>query len=559
MLKENDYEEKYFLDYLLNECNITHIVLDEAHGVVESSQDFRPKYKQLGILREYFPNINITCLTATATPSDVREIATSLGIQDTVTLIDHDLYRENLHYTVLRKTDEISQMMGLIRQFPKGTSGLIYCNTKDKCKQVSEYLNRQGFKSDFFYSTISKKEKERVLQEFLDGTIPIVCATSAFGTGINKAQPLYSKVLTPTGFISMGDIKIGDSVLSPDGSTTKVVEIHPQGIVPAYKITFTDGSSTVSSEDHLWNVRTWKEKYYNKPFKTLPLKDLADYKYKGRNKYEIPLVDCLNFTSEDLTIDPYLLGSMLGDGSFKKDSLVFTTADNFLLEELQKSLNDFSLSFKKYSEYSYGIISNKEKGKRRINLLLNEFKKLGLTDCIHENKFIPKCFLYTSIENRLALLQGLFDTDGCASGGGLRNSDSAISCIYVTKSKQLMDDVKFLVQSLSGTISIWEQNGSYYSYCKLPSKYSLFRLPRKKNKIIKSKSEPSRRIEKIERIEDTEMQCITLESKDGLYITDDFIVTHNCNVRFVLNLDTPSGISDLLQQVGRSRTRWRNK
>lgn len=204
LLKENEYEEKYFLDYLSTKCNITHIVLDEAHGVVESSQDFRPKYKQLGILREYFPEVNIACYTATATPSDILEITTSLGIQDTVKLIDHQLHRENLHYTVLRKTDEVCQMMGVIRQYPKGTSGLIYCNTKDKCKQVSDYLNKQGFNSAFFYSTISKKEKNRVLEGFLNGEIDIVVGTSAFGTGINKSNVRFVLNLdTPPGINDM--------------------------------------------------------------------------------------------------------------------------------------------------------------------------------------------------------------------------------------------------------------------------------------------------------------------------------------------------------------------
>lgn len=184
--------------------NITHIVLDEAHGVVESSQDFRPKYKQLGVLKEYFPDVNISCFTATATPSDILEITTSLGVNDTVSLIDHSLQRDNLHYTVLRKTDEIAQMMGIIRQFPKRTSGLIYCNTKDKCKRISDYLNSQGYKAEYFYSTISKKDKVRILEGFLNGTIDIVVGTSAFGTGINKPNVRFVlNIDTPDSFNSL--------------------------------------------------------------------------------------------------------------------------------------------------------------------------------------------------------------------------------------------------------------------------------------------------------------------------------------------------------------------
>lgn len=146
----------------------------------------------------------MSCFTATATPSDILEISTSLGVNESISLIDHSLQRDNLHYTVLRKTDEIAQMMGIIRQYPKGTSGLIYCNTKDKCKRVSDYLNSQGYKAEFFYSTISKKDKVRILEGFLKGTIDIVVGTSAFGTGINKPNVRFVlNIDTPDSFNSL--------------------------------------------------------------------------------------------------------------------------------------------------------------------------------------------------------------------------------------------------------------------------------------------------------------------------------------------------------------------
>lgn len=233
LLKENDYEEKYFLDYLVTKCNITRIVLDEAHGVVESSQDFRPKYKQLGILREYFPNVSIACYTATATPSDILEITTSLGIQDTVKLIDHKLHRANLHYTVLRKSDEISQMMGIVRQYPKKTAGLIYCNTKEKCKVITEYLNRQGYNAEYFYSTISKKDKNRILDGFLKNTIDIVVATSAFGTGINKPDVRFVlNIDTPGGLNDMVQ-QLGRS--GRDGEVSKCYTLYSPSDIQTLK------------------------------------------------------------------------------------------------------------------------------------------------------------------------------------------------------------------------------------------------------------------------------------------------------------------------------------
>lgn len=72
--------------------------------------------------------------------------------------------------------------MGILKKYPKGTSGLIYCNTKDKCKVMSDYLNKNGFNSAAFYSTIGKKEKSRILDGFINDDIKIVVCTTAFGT-----------------------------------------------------------------------------------------------------------------------------------------------------------------------------------------------------------------------------------------------------------------------------------------------------------------------------------------------------------------------------------------
>lgn len=185
LLRTNDYDELWFLDFLKTECSINHIALDECHAVVQSSQDFRPKYRQLGILKEYFEDIPFTCLTATATKDNIQEITSLLGMTD-YTVFDHHLYRPNLHQNVIRKIDEMYQLMSLLRQYTKTTTGLIYCNTREKCKEISDYLNKNGYNTAYFYSTIGKKEKKRILDGFIDGSISKIICTSAFGTGINK-------------------------------------------------------------------------------------------------------------------------------------------------------------------------------------------------------------------------------------------------------------------------------------------------------------------------------------------------------------------------------------
>lgn len=174
------------LVYLFEKCLISQIVLDESHCCVEASQDFRPKYKQLGILRDYFPDIPYTALTATANESDINEIAEILQLKENYNKFIHNLDRSNISYHVIKKTNETEQLERLLKSYPKNTCGLIYCNTKDKCQQVSNHINKLGYKSEFFYSTISKKEKRRIQEAFLKNEIDIVVATTAFGTGINK-------------------------------------------------------------------------------------------------------------------------------------------------------------------------------------------------------------------------------------------------------------------------------------------------------------------------------------------------------------------------------------
>lgn len=174
------------LCFLVGDCLINHIVIDECHAMVEASQDFRPKYKQLGILKEYFPIVPYTALTATASAEDIEEINSLISFKEDFNKFIHNLDRPNLSYHVVKKVDEVAQLMGVVTRLPKKSSILVYCNTRDKCKIVSDFLNKNGYKSDYFYSTITKSKKKQIQDDFLEGTLDIIVSTTAFGTGINK-------------------------------------------------------------------------------------------------------------------------------------------------------------------------------------------------------------------------------------------------------------------------------------------------------------------------------------------------------------------------------------
>ena len=161
------------------------------------------------------------------------------------------------------------------------------------------------------------------------------------------------------------------------------------------------------------------------------------------------------------------------------------------------------------------------------------------------NKFIPEDYLYNSIENRISLLQGLMDTDGWIQISKFRTNKGDTSQLhYCTVSKQLKDNFVFLIQSLGGICYVTEKQGKYkvkgekeykhtainYRICiNLPEEINqqIFKLQRKKERITSTKNKLNRTISSIKYMRDEISQCITIDSPNSLYLTDDFIVTHN--------------------------------
>lgn len=191
LLKLNEHEEYVWLNYFSESCTINHIAIDEAHSILEASQDFRPKYKKLKIVIDHFleHNIPVTALTATCSPSGIQEVMQSLDVKE-YQIYSHHLHRENLHFKSVLKVDEKIQLLQILKKY-KNSKGLIYCNTRNKCEIVSEYLNTLGKKTAYFHSTIKKSDKLKILNDILNGQIDCVICTSSFGTGVNIPDIRY--------------------------------------------------------------------------------------------------------------------------------------------------------------------------------------------------------------------------------------------------------------------------------------------------------------------------------------------------------------------------------
>jgi DNA repair exonuclease SbcCD ATPase subunit len=357
--------------------------------------------------------------------------------------------------------------------------------------------------------------------------------------GAGKAQPLTSKILTPTGWKLMGDMEVGDKIIGVDGKSYNITGVYPQGLKNIYRVILSDHSSTKCCEDHLWEItylNNHKSKktliFKTKELQTLYLKDNCKQKH---SKFFVPLLEqpVVFSCKEVVPINPYIMGILLGDGGLTK-SINFTTMDDQIVNYIKANIPDrYKLTSNKKMGYN---IVNKIRGFHKENIFITYLQNLKLFTHKSETKFIPNTYKFSSIENRIELLQGLLDSDGhCGKNRAYIE--------YSSKSKQLAEDVKELVQSLGGTCSIKFKNTSYtykgrkkFSfayrlYIKLPKYIIPFKLKRKLNNYNTHLSlNPLRTIQKIVLEDQEQAQCIMTDAPRGLYLTDNYIVTHNSSL-----------------------------
>lgn len=382
--------------------------------------------------------------------------------------------------------------------------------------------------------------------------------------GVGKFLTNDTLIYTEVGVKKMGDIIIGDKVIGSNGKSCNVIGVFPQGKKETYKITFNDGYSIIAGDEHLWSVSspnygknrkndrikkslilstkqmfeggeiTVKGEGYNKN-KTYKIETY--YKSpNGNNKWQIPIVEPIEFqNSIELPIDPYLLGLGLGDGSFKGKNIKFSVhKDDY--DELFSTFN---------------LKENKPQGNKRIGYINveNSLFELGLEHTRSHNKFIPNMYKYSTIEDRLSILQGLMDTDGHCM---LSKKGTFCGTEFSTISEKLCDDVAEIVHTLGGICrkksrrSYYKKDGvkiecnvSYRLNIKLPSGMNPFRLKRKSDRYNEPKKYPTGRyISKIEKYGEDECTCISVDSPDKLYVAEHCIVTHNTTSAVIAALES---------------------
>ena len=154
-------------------------------------------------------------------------------------------------------------------------------------------------------------------------------------------QPLDAKILTPTGWTTMGQIKVGDYVIARNGTPTKVLGVYPKGKKLVYKITTTENTSTECCEDHLWMTKTFEDKKRQRKGSVKSTKQIIDtlHNKNGKINHYIPRNEPIHFPKKELLISPYVLGTILGDGSIS-NSISISNADNELIQKVKTELSE---------------------------------------------------------------------------------------------------------------------------------------------------------------------------------------------------------------------------
>ncbi|RFU88529.1 ATP-dependent DNA helicase RecG [Streptomyces triticagri] len=346
--------------------------------------------------------------------------------------------------------------------------------------------------------------------------------------GSGKAQPLDAQVLTPAGYQDMGQIQVGDEVVTPSGEIALVDGVFPQGERDVWRLILSDDTTVECDDEHLWLAATSSSWHRGDAPKVLTTREIrADlHERDGSSKWYLPEVTPVDLhRAADAPLDPYLLGALLGGGSFRHD-LAFSTIDIELLDAVRIALPEECVVVPKQGSGCDHLVGlpGRTGGVRR-NPVIDALRELGLWGLTSHTKFVPEGYKTTSIKDRLAVLQGLMDTDGTIDKNG-----SSIS--FCSASRLLADDVAWLVRSLGGRARVRPKKKAFDVSVELPREYAPFRLRRKAALLVERTEYRTfrRAIRRVEHVGRKPVQCISIDHPDHTYVTDNFTATHNTMV-----------------------------
>jgi phosphate starvation-inducible PhoH-like protein len=391
---------------------------------------------------------------------------------------------------------------------------------------------------DALYEMMDADALQRLMER---GTIEV--APLAFMRG--RAMPMFTPVLTPWGFRPIGSLQVGDLVVGSDGLPTPVLGVFPQGRKEVFRVTAQDGASTLCCGEHLWSVITAADRRRGKPPRVVETQEMiGNLRAAHTHRYELPLLSApAEFSPREVPLDPYVLGLLLGDGSLTMKTPGFTTNDPELALAIEMNVEGVQARHRSGFDYLLRSSASRRGGTLTANPLAHALRELGLTESRASEKFVPSSYLWNSSEVRLALLQGLLDTDG----EPVTQAHRTCRVQYVTVSPRLRDDIVFLVRSLGGVAywrtrvaagrrpgrahdrPVYHRKDAYVLDIRLPAGIDPFRLTRKREtyRVFGGGGRPMRFVHSIELAGEEETVCIQVAAADSLYVTEDLLVTHN--------------------------------
>lgn len=378
---------------------------------------------------------------------------------------------------------------------------------------------------------MGEKKLSAQQQSIIDCEDDVIFVEASAASG--KAQPNDTLIPTPSGYKMIGELAPGDEVFNRYGEAEKILQIFPQGKKQVYEVEFADGRVVECCGEHLWS--------YNNSHGGLTTKSLKEMRIAGWRrldkrgnwayKYRVPtLKKPVCYPEQKYDIDPYIIGAFIGDGCTEK-GLTLSSSDEWIVKKIA-DIENFEYRKRSAHNYSWDFFKDNQRVKTK-SYFKNYIKELC---CYCQEKTIPKKYLIGSYEQRLRLLQGLMDTDGTIGDG--RDSPR-----YSTNSFELANDVLELIRSLGfyGKIYIHDRRSDGKSieytvniFTGNEEAFKTVSLPRKKEKALQFKNKKQRYnhnfvsvvdIRKTEKYK--EMTCILVDHPEHLYLTNDFVVTHN--------------------------------
>lgn len=493
-----------------------------------------------------YPDIRIVSNVFDISEEMLREYLMIGNLNELCDVLHNEYVKNQLEYKVgqlndfvsemetdpVKYIDRLSRVVEDVRQISYHTKSVdLFENIEEILKIDKSNVISTGF-----------KELDDKLIGFKRGEELVVLAGR---TGQGKEQPLSAKVLTPDGWKLMRDMEVGTVVIGGDGKPANVVGVFPQGVKDVYKIEFSDGTSAECGLDHLWKVKQFNSNK-GRDIKVITLRDIISslgdkkpYSKMYRKQFAVDYVPSnidFNDKLNDTDIPPYILGALIGDGCLTHGNEILFSEPDYDIDIINK-INDLLPSSSEMRKIrncnnDYRLVGTS--ARRDCGSPVDytyKLKELGLMGKYSNEKFIPYKYLYGTLEQRIELLHGICDTDGCSSNTNVQSLE--------TTSKQLAKDFAELVKSLGCGVSTWVKQRGYKdksgNFVKCKDSYTVsfrcdfnpYYCKRKADKWKSFRQIRHKFIVNISKVRQEECQCIMLDNSDHTYITNDYTITHN--------------------------------